>query len=131
MSIDENLKFAPSHEWVRVEGNKAYVGISDHAQESLGDIIFAEVDVPEIGDDVNRGEEVATVESVKAASAIYSPVSGKLVELNSALNDEPQAINEKPYETFIFAIEMSEPSQLDELMDAGAYQEMLEKAEDD
>jgi glycine cleavage system H protein len=125
MSIEKNLKYTENHEWVKVEGKKAVVGISDHAQEELGDIVF--VELPEIDDEVSKGDEVVNIESVKAAAPVYAPISGKVVEVNGDLEDTPELINEKPYEAFIFALEMSDPSELEELMDASAYEAFLKE----
>ena len=128
MSIPKDRKYAQTHEWVRTEGNLAYVGITDHAQESLGEIVF--VEIPETGEEVSKGDEVTTIESVKAASAIYAPVSGKVVEVNDALEDSPESINEDAHGTFIFAIEMSDTSELDQLLDPAAYQQQIESEEE-
>lgn len=124
MHIPKDLKYAKSHEWVRVENNIAYVGISDYAQESLGDIVY--VELPNTDDEVNKGDEVLTIESVKAASPVYSPVSGVIIEVNEDLEDTPEIINEAPYDNYIFAIDMSDPSELDDLMDADEYEEHVE-----
>jgi len=127
MAIPEDLKFLKSHEWVRVDGNTAYVGISDYAQEELGDIVF--VELPEIDDEFEAGEEVTNVESVKAASPIYAPVSGKIVKVNEALEDTPELVNQKPYEAFIYALELSKKSELEDLLSYSEYQKFLEDAE--
>ncbi|MFW5712633.1 MAG: glycine cleavage system protein GcvH [bacterium] len=127
MAGPEKLKFQKSHEWTRVEGSTAYVGISDHAQEELGDIVF--VELPEIDDEVEAGEEVTNIESVKAASPLYAPVSGKIVEVNEELEDSPELINQKPWDTFIFAIEMSDSSELDKLLSYEEYQKAIEEEE--
>ncbi|SRR6056297_58642 len=125
MAGPENLKFQKSHEWARVEGNIAYVGISDHAQEELGDIVF--VEIPELDDEFEAGEEVTNIESVKAASPINAPVSGKIVKVNEELEDTPELINQKPYDTFIFAIEMTDSSELDNLLSYEDYQKVIEE----
>ncbi len=127
MADPAQLKFQKSHEWSRVEGNIVYVGISDHAQEELGDIVF--VEIPEIDDEFEAGEEVTNIESVKAASPLYAPVSGKIVEVNEDLEDTPELINQKPYETFIFAIEMTDSSELDNLLSYDEYQKVIEEEE--
>ncbi|MFO7731028.1 MAG: glycine cleavage system protein GcvH [Spirochaetia bacterium] len=127
MASPEKLKFQKSHEWTRVEGSIAYVGISDHAQEELGDIVF--VEIPEVDDEFEAGEEVTNIESVKAASPIYAPVSGKVVKVNQELEDAPELINQKPYEAFIFAIEMTDPSELDKLLSYEEYQKSIEEEE--
>jgi glycine cleavage system H protein len=125
MAAPEELKFLTSHEWVRVEGSTAYVGISDHAQEELGDIVF--VELPDEGDEFDKGEEVTNIESVKAASPIYTPVSGKIVKVNEELDESPELINQKPYEAFIFAVEMSDSSDLDDLLSYQQYRKSIEE----
>ena len=114
------LYFTKEHEWIRVEGDTATVGISDHAQEQLGDIVFAEV--PETGKQLNKGQEAAVVESVKAASDVYSPVSGAVIEGNSKVADDPSIVNSDPEgEGWFFKIKLFNPSELDGLMDENAY----------
>jgi glycine cleavage system H protein len=125
MGVPEDLKFMKSHEWVQVEGNTAYVGISDHAQEELGDIVF--VELPDEGDEFSQGDEVTNIESVKAASPIFAPVSGKITKVNEELEDAPELINQKAYETFIFALEMSDSSELNNLLTFDAYKKSLEE----
>jgi len=124
--IPGDLKFLKSHEWARVEGDgKVTIGISDHAQGLLGDLVY--VELPTIGDRVEAGNACAVVESVKAASDVYSPVTGKVVEVNAALSDKPETINEDAYgDGCIFVIEAEEPEQLNELLDPDAYAELLE-----
>lgn len=124
--IPGDLKFLKSHEWARVEGDgKVTVGISDHAQGLLGDLVY--VELPTIGDRVEAGNACAVVESVKAASDVYSPVTGKVVEVNSALSDKPETINEDAYgDGWIFVMEVEEPTELNELLDPDAYAELLE-----
>ena len=117
--------FTREHEWVRVEGDTATVGISNHAQEALGDIVFAEV--PEAGREVSKGQEAAVVESVKAASDIYAPISGEIVAVNEALGDAPEQVNSEPYgEGWIFKIKASDESEVAALLDATAYEALLE-----
>ena len=116
--------YTKEHEWVRVEGDTATVGISDHAQEQLGDIVFAEV--PEAGRKVSKGQEAAVVESVKAASDVYAPVSGEVIEGNAALGDDPALINSDPEgEGWFFKLKLDDPSELDGLMDEGAYRDFV------
>ncbi|MEW9571367.1 glycine cleavage system protein GcvH [Rhodanobacter sp. Si-c] len=124
--IPGDLKFNKSHEWARVEdGGLVRVGISDHAQGQLGDLVY--VELPEIGSSVQAGNAAAVVESVKAASDIYSPVSGEVVEVNETLNDKPETINEDAYgEGWIFAVRISNRTELDDLLDASAYEELVE-----
>ena len=115
----EGLKYSESHEWVKVEGNVAVIGVSDFAQKEMGDITY--VDIPEEGDEVVSGEEFGALESVKAASDLYSPVSGTVVAVNEELADTPEKVNEDAYAAWIIKVEMSDPSELDALMDAAAY----------
>ena len=119
-----SLYFTREHEWTRVEGDTATVGISDHAQEALGDIVFAEV--PEAGKRLIKGQEAAVVESVKAASDVYAPVSGEVIEGNSAVTDDPAVVNQDAEgEGWFFKLTLSDPSELDGLMDEDAYREWL------
>ena len=124
--IPGDLKFLKSHEWARVEGDgKVTIGISDHAQGLLGDLVY--VELPTVGDRVEAGTACAVVESVKAASDVYAPVSGEVVAVNSALGDKPETINEDAYgDGWIFVVEAEEPEQLNELLDPDAYAELLE-----
>jgi glycine cleavage system H protein len=115
-----DLKYATSHEWVRLDGDIITVGITDHAQEALGDLVF--VELPEVGDSVNAGDEAGVVESVKAASDIYAPVSGEVVEINPALEDTPELINSDPYgEGWMYKIKVSDLAELDDMMSADEY----------
>ncbi|EKU24755.1 glycine cleavage system protein GcvH [Xanthomonas graminis] len=125
--IPGDLKFLKSHEWARVEGNgRVTVGISEHAQGLLGDLVY--VELPNVGDDVVAGNGVAVVESVKAASDVYSPLTGKVVEVNAALGDKPETINEDAYgEGWIFVLEITDPEQLNELLTPDDYAELLEE----
>ena len=122
--VIEGIKYADSHEWVKVEGNVGIIGISDYAQHSLGDIVY--VDLPSEGDEISKDEEFGAVESVKAASDLYSPVSGTIIEINSALESEPELINQDAYENWIIKIELADPSELDSLLDAAAYEKICE-----
>ena len=124
-NIPDNLKYTESHEWVKDEGDGSVtVGITDHAQELLGDLVF--VELPEVGAELSAGSECAVVESVKAASDVYSPVDGEVVAVNEDLADSPEAINEDPYGAWIFKLKLSDPAQLDGLLDAAAYAEAAE-----
>lgn len=118
----EGLYYSESHEYVKVEGNFAYIGISDYAQNALGNVVY--VDMPEVDDEVEAGEDFGAVESVKAASDLISPVTGTVVEVNEELEDAPELLNKDPYENWIIKVEMSDPTELDNLMDAAAYEEM-------
>ncbi len=124
--IPGDLKFLKSHEWARAEGNgRVTVGISDHAQGLLGDLVY--VELPGVGDTVQAGNAAAVVESVKAASDVYSPVSGTVVEVNEALTDKPETINEDAYgDGWLFVVELSEPEQLNDLLGPDDYAELLE-----
>lgn len=117
--VIEGLRYSEDHEWVKVEGDIAVIGISDFAQKELGDITYA--DLPEVDDEVEAGDEFGALESVKASSELLSPVSGKVVEVNPELEDTPEKINEDAYEAWIIKVEMSDPAQVDALLDAGAY----------
>ncbi|MBO4907435.1 MAG: glycine cleavage system protein GcvH [Bacteroidaceae bacterium] len=117
--FEEGLRYSESHEFVRVDGEFAYVGISDYAQHALGNIVY--VDMPEVDDEVTAGEEFGAVESVKAASDLISPVSGTVVEINEALEDQPELLNQDAFGNWIIKVEMSDPAELDNLMDVEAY----------
>ena len=119
--VIEGLYYSESHEYVKVEGEYGYVGISDYAQHALGNVVY--VDMPDVDDEVEAGEEFGAVESVKAASDLISPVSGTVVEVNEALDDKPELINEDAYENWIIKVELSDKTELDNLMDAMAYEE--------
>jgi len=126
MNFPTDLKYTQNDEWIRVEGNTGTIGITDYAQDQLSDIVFVEI-VVEIGEPVESGDACATVESVKAAADVYLPVSGKVVEINEALADEPEIINSDPYgAAWMVKIELDDPSMLDDLLDAAAYQEKVE-----
>ena len=121
--IMEGLLYSESHEWVKVEGNIAVIGVSDFAQKEMGDITY--VDMPQVDDEVAAGEEFGALESVKAASDLISPVSGVVVEVNEALEDTPEAINEDAFGSWIIKVEMSDKAELDALMDASAYKAQI------
>ena len=121
--VIEGLFYSESHEYVKVEGDFAYVGITDYAQHALGNVVY--VDMPEVDDEVEADEDFGAVESVKAASDLISPVSGTVVEVNEALEDKPELLNEDAFENWIMKVQMSDKSELDALMDAAAYEELL------
>ena len=126
MNIPSDLKYSREHEWIRVEGNLATIGITDYAQEELGDIV--NVELPDEGDEIHKDEAFGAVESVKASSEVFSPVSGKIAEVNEPLLDAPEMINEDPYdEGWMVKIELSDSSELDELLDAAAYEEYIKE----
>ena len=128
MKMDKDCRYAESHEWVRVDGNEATVGITDYAQQQLSDVVY--VELPEIGDVFERGEVFATVESVKAAADVYMPIGGEITEVNEVLEDAPQWVNEDPFEAAWFArFTASDLSELDDLMDAEAYEKFVAEEE--
>ncbi len=127
MTVSQDCKYTESHEWIKVEGNVGYVGISDYAQEQLGDIVF--VELPEVGDEFSQGDCFAVVDSVKATSDIYMPVDGRIIEVNEALNDSPELLNEDAFANWIVKIEILDETQLDELLDAAAYEELCMREE--
>jgi len=122
--IVEGLYYTNTHEWVRVEDEYAYVGITDYAQDSLGEIVF--VELPEEEDQVTAGEEFSAIESVKAASDVLSPVTGIIVLVNDDLEDSPQAVNEDPYENWIIKVELEDKTELNKLLNATEYKEICE-----
>jgi len=122
----EKLLYSKNHEWIRKEGNTAFIGITDHAQKSLGEIVY--VELPEIDDEFEVEEAFGVIESVKAASDSYMPVSGKIIEINEALEDSPTLLNEDPYGTWIIKIELSDEGELDSLLELSAYNELCEEA---
>ena len=125
MDVPEDLRYTSDHEWVRVEGTKARVGITEYAQDALGDIVF--VQIPDVGATVERGSTVSEVESTKSVSDIYAPVSGSIVEVNGDLAEAPERLNEDPYgDGWIFVVEVSDPSELDGTLDAAGYRSLVE-----
>ena len=129
MTIPSELHYSKDHEWLRSTGDECVIGITAHAQDSLGDIVF--VELPEMGRELAAGETLGVVESVKAVSDIFSPVAGTVVAINEALNDEPEAINQDPYEKgWIIKIKLTDPASIETMLDAAAYEKLLaEEAE--
>lgn len=125
MKVEKDLLYSEDHEWVKVEGDFAYLGISDFAQDSLGDIVY--VELPEVDDELEKEDAFSAVESVKAASDIYSPVSGKVVEVNEDLEDDPGLLNTDPYENWIVKVELTDKAELDELMNGEEYEKFIEE----
>ena len=124
MAVPSEFKYSKEHEWVKVEGNTATIGITEYAQGELGDIVF--VELPDVDDEINEGDTFGSVESVKTVSELYAPVSGKIVETNDELEDSPEFVNESPYEkAWMVKVELSDESQLDELLSADQYSEMI------
>jgi glycine cleavage system H protein len=122
--VIEGLLYSESHEWVKVEGDIAIIGITDFAQHAMGDLSY--VDMPEVDDELEKGEEFGAVESVKAASDLYCPVSGTVVEINEALEDAPELLNEDAFANWIIKVQMSDEAEFEQLMDAAAYQALCE-----
>ncbi|MCS6925106.1 MAG: glycine cleavage system protein GcvH [Candidatus Binatia bacterium] len=130
MEIPSQLRYSHEHEWVAVEDNIATIGITDYAQEQLGDVVY--VELPEVGTQITKDEAFGVVESVKAVSDIYAPVSGTVTEVNVDLPDSPETINEDPYgDAWMIRVEMSDPTELDDLMTAAEYKKFLEEQEKD
>ena len=128
MNLPKDLRYSKEHEWVKDEDGKVRIGITEFAQDELGDIVF--VELPEVGDELELDEPFGSVESVKTVSELYAPVSGKVVEVNEELEDSPELVNESPYEgAWMVVVELDDSSQLEELMDAAAYQKMTEEEE--
>ena len=122
-TIINGLKYSETHEWVKIEGDIAIIGVTDYAQKEMGDITY--VDMPDAGEVVEKEEEFGALESVKASSDLFSPVSGTVVERNDALEDAPELVNEDPYGNWIIKVQMRNPAELDELMDAEGYRDMI------
>ena len=126
MSIPNELRYSKEHEWVKVEGEKVRIGITDFAQSELGDIVF--VELPEVGDEISLDQPFGSVESVKTVSELYAPVSGKVVEINEELNDSPEFVNESPYEkAWMITVELSDSSEVEKLMTPEQYEDMIKE----
>jgi glycine cleavage system H protein len=125
VKVEKDLLYTESHEFVKIEGDFGYVGITDYAQEQLGNVVY--VDMPEVGDDVSAGEEFGAVESVKAASDLISPISGTVVEINENLEEQPELINQDAFENWIIKVQLSDKSELEGLMDDETYMKYCEK----
>ena len=127
MNVQKDLLYTKDHEWVKVEGDTALVGIADYAQHSLGDIVY--VDLPDADDEMDKGDALAAVESVKAAADVYIPISGKILEANEALDDEPSLLNSDPYGAWIAKVAIADKAELDELMNSEDYEKFLAEEE--
>jgi glycine cleavage system H protein len=126
MEFPGELRYSAEHEWLRVDGGRARVGISDFAQDALGDVVY--VQLPDLGASVVAGGSIAEVESTKSVSEIYAPVTGTVVEVNETLNDAPEQVNQDPYGTgWIFVLELADPSEVEDLMDANAYRALVDE----
>jgi len=123
MAYPANLKYTKDHEWIALEGDKGTVGITDYAQQQLGDVVF--VELPEVGARVKQGQSFGTIESVKAVSELYSPVTGEIVEVNSALKDKPETVNANPHDSWMVVIKLTVPSEAGALLDAAQYQDLV------
>ena len=122
--VRDDLKYTDSHEWIKITGDTVIVGITDHAQSELTDIVF--VELPEVGKEIKKGDELCVVESVKSVSEIYAPISGKIANVNKNLEDVPETINESPYdEGWLVEIEISDKSEIDELLDSKSYKKLI------
>ena len=127
MAVQKDLLYSSDHEWVRVEGSKAYIGITDYAQHALGSIVY--VEFPEIGDELETGDAFGVIESVKAASDSFLPISGKVVEVNGKLEDEPESLNDDPYGNWILCVEVTNEEDLKNLMSEKEYEAFIAKEE--
>ena len=123
MAYPAGLKYTKDHEWIEIAGDRGKVGITDFAQQQLGDVVY--VDLPEVGSKVRSGQSFGTIESVKAVSELYSPVSGEVLEVNSALKDKPEAVNTNPHGTWMIVVRMANPAEAATLLDASQYQDLL------
>jgi glycine cleavage system H protein len=123
MAIPDGLKYTKDHEWTDLSGDNVRVGISDYAQLQLGDVVY--IELPEVGTKLKQGQSFGTIESVKAVSELYAPVSGEVVEVNAALKDKPEAVNTKPYESWMIALKLTNPSETGALLDAKQYADLV------
>ena len=125
MSYPADLKYTKEHEWIRVDGNTGAIGITDFAQQQLGDVVY--VELPEIGSTMTAGKVFGTIESVKAVSELFAPVTGEVVETNTSLKDRPDHVNSKPHETWMVKVKLASAGELGSLMDAAAYEQLIQK----
>ena len=123
MAYPDGLKYTKDHEWIALEGDRGTVGITDYAQQQLGDVVY--VELPEVGAKVKQGQSFGTIESVKAVSELYSPVTGEIVEVNAALKDKPETVNAHPHDSWMVVIRLTVPSEADALLDAAQYQDLV------
>jgi glycine cleavage system H protein len=125
MEFDETCRYQESHEWIRIEGDEAVIGISDYAQSELNDVVY--VELPEVGDSLDQGDEFGSVESVKAASELYMPMGGEVIAVNEQLDEEPELVNSSPFEDgWMIRIRLADPGEAEDLLDAAAYQALVE-----
>jgi glycine cleavage system H protein len=123
MAYPANLKYTKDHEWIDLTGDKGRVGITDYAQQQLGDVVY--VELPDVGTKVKQGQSFGTIESVKAVSELYSPITGEIVEVNAALKDKPEAVNKTPHDSWMVVIKLTNPSEAGALLDAAQYQDLV------
>ena len=123
MAYPAGLKYTKEHEWVELSGDRAKVGITDYAQQQLGDVVY--IELPEVGATLKHGDSFGTIESVKAVSELYAPVSGKVVEVNTALKDKPEAVNAHPHESWMVVVKLANPGETSELLDATQYADLV------
>jgi glycine cleavage system H protein len=129
MKFDPNVKYHEEHEWVRLEGDEAVIGVSDYAQEQLSDVVY--VELPEVGDSFDKGDVFAVIESVKAASDVYMPMGGEIVEINEDLEDSPELVNSDPFgDAWLVRISLADPSELDDLMNVDEYKAFVESLDE-
>ena len=125
MSYPTDLKYTKEHEWIRVDGNTGTIGITDFAQQQLGDVVY--VELPDVGSTINAGQVFGTIESVKAVSELFAPVSGEVVEVNGSLKDRPDHVNSKPHETWMIKVKLAGAAEINSLMDSAAYEQLIQK----
>jgi glycine cleavage system H protein len=123
MAYPSNLKYTKDHEWIRIEGDTAAIGITDYAQEQLGDVVY--VDLPDVGRTITAGESFGSIESVKAVSELFAPMSGEVIEVNAALKEHPEAVNQQPHDTWMLKVRLSDPGAAGSLLDSAAYEALL------
>jgi glycine cleavage system H protein len=123
MSYPAGFKYTKDHEWIELTGDRGKVGVTDYAQRQLGDVVY--VDLPDVGDALKKGESFGTIESVKAVSELYAPVSGDVVEVNTALKDKPEAVNSNPHDTWLVILKIGNPAEMDGLLDAAQYADLV------
>ena len=125
MSYPADLKYTKEHEWIRVEGDTGVIGITDFAQQQLGDVVY--VELPEVGSTMTAGKVFGTIESVKAVSELFAPVTGEVIETNASIKDRPDHVNSKPHDTWMVKVKLSNPGDLSSLMDSAAYEQLIQK----
>ena len=125
MSYPANLKYTKEHEWIRVQGDTGAIGITDFAQQQLGDVVY--VELPDVGSTITAGQVFGTIESVKAVSELFAPVTGEVIETNASIKDRPDHVNSQPHDTWMVKVKLTNPGELSSLMDSGAYEQLIQK----